>query len=135
MGKEDWQDELDQLLMPQGALFTRKAISLEFIKEIRRLTQSARLPFFTAILLKDGFGSWTYRILSLVIMIGCPLFMVLTKPSRPTGALFIMLCVILSAPGWWMWSYCLLPLETKMESMMDLFKQKQEKAQQKPSWD
>ncbi|MDP3779336.1 MAG: hypothetical protein Q8R30_04825 [bacterium] len=132
---EDWQKEIDQHLLPHGALFSKEAIGVEFIKEIRRLTRSARLPFFTAILLEDGAASWFYRIVSLIILIGCPLFMALAKPSRAIGGLFMILCVILSAPGWWMWSYCLLPLETKMESMMDLFKKKREKAQQKSSWD
>ncbi len=132
---ENWQKDLDQHLIPHGALFSKEAIGVEFIKEIKKLTGSAQLPFFTAVLLKDGFGSWAYRILALIIMIACPLTLILVKPGRPTGLLFIILCVILSVPGWWMWSYCLLPLETKIESMMDLLKHKKAKAQRNPTWD
>lgn len=130
---ENWQDEIDQFLLPQGVLFSKKAIREDFIQEIRKLGKSVRLPLFTTTLLKDGFGSWAFRILSLIMMIACPLTLVLAKPGKGTGVLFMIIYVIISAPGFWMWSYCLLPLETKMESMVDLFKYKKEKSKEKSS--
>ena len=128
---KDWQDKLDQFLLPQGVLFTRKAITLEFITEIRKLVQSARLPLFTAMLLRDGLGSWVFRTLSLVITIGYLALLVLAKPERTTAFIFLIMCATLAAPGWWMWSYCLLPLEAKMESMMQLFYNEQARANKK----
>jgi len=128
---EDWQRELDRLLFPQGALFSKDAIAADIVQEIRKLMKHERLPFFTAILLRDGFGSLAYRTLSFIISIGCPLIIMLARLSRGTTWLFIVVCALISVPGWWMWSYYFLPLEMKIESMMNLFHNKQKRTHKK----
>ena len=124
---ESWEQELDQYLAPHGVVFSKEATQRNFKEEVRSRMATTSLPFLSAILLKDGIGSFLLRMGSLIILPGFFLLLFSANPILPQSSerMYLLICfAVISMPGPWMWWYRLMPQEKRMDRMLALLQKK-----------
>ena len=124
---ESWEQELDQYLAPHGVVFSKEATQHNFKEEIRSRMATTSLPFLSAILLKDGIGSFLLRMGSLIILPGFFLLLFSANPIFPQSSerMYLLICsAVICMPGLWMWWYRLMPQEKRMDRMLALLQKK-----------
>ena len=132
---ESWEQELDQYLAPHGVVFSKEATQRNFKEEVRSRMATTSLPFLSAILLKDGIGSFLLRMGSLIILPGFFLLLFSANPIFPQSSerMYLLICsAIICLPGLWMWWYRLMPPEKRIERMLALLQRKTNPQQYPP---
>ena len=119
----DWEKEIDDFLAPHGVAFSEQTWQ-DFREEMRDKIKANRLSFFTNILLRDDIGSFMYRMESFVTSIIVLPALYFHKLTSRGAILLAILSLIFCIPGFWMWSYYLMPQEKRREAMRALFERK-----------